>query len=521
MFRPLSWGAWAAMAMLITRPPCSQAREHFRDAVALEVAGDYQDALEIYEGLLREDPQHRLAATAAFGAANLRLLALQDTVGAVDAFDVVVARYPESAYAPEAARRKAECLVASSSWAKAAEAYGSALELAGREAEAPSAQWVNEVSLAAADCLYQSGDRDRVIMLYEKALQPSLAPHAAAQIVFRLGEAYQAAGDSTRAADCFVRVVRDYPFAPVFGVALQQRSFVDRHAEFDWDDYLVYARTAQDFAVPDYEMAIARCDTVLSRSANETLRLCASFRRVVATTTLEGDFTRGASELAALLASLPDRRMMPNAQLQLDHFTMVADAEATALRTPDDPAAHRALGTFYLQSRANAKAVAALEKARDLAPDEGHTRILLGMAYAGENRLDDAEREFAAFLSENPDDPNALNRMGYALLGQNEAERALPYFRRYVEAAPEDANAYDSLGEGLLAAGQVEDAVRAYERAIQLDSLFANSYFMLATACERLGNGERAGDAYRRFIELAPDDPRTPQARQALAGADN
>jgi tetratricopeptide (TPR) repeat protein len=493
------------------------AQDHLREASALEAAGKYQEAIETYEAFLVEHPGHRLAATAAFGAANVRLLALHDTTGAIDAFCRVVSTYPENPCASEAARRKAECLVAAAKWALAAEAYGAALELAGRSTDTPSAQWVNEVSLAAADCFYQAGDQSRVIALYENALRSPLAPQAAAQVTFRLGDAYQAAGDSLRAADCYVRVVRDYPFAPVFGPAVQQRAFVDRHRTFEWADYLTYARTAQDFAMPDYARAIARCDSVLARSTSEPLRQCASFRRIVAATTLEGDFTRGRAELDALLASLPDRRMMPNAQVQLDHFTMVAEAEATALRTPDDPAAHRALGTLYLQARSNVRALAQLERARDLAPGDGQNRLLLGMAYAGANRLDDAEREFAAFLRENPDDPNALNQMGYALLGQDEAERALPYFQRYVEATPEDANAHDSLGEGYLTAGQVENAVREYERAVQIDPKFANSYFMLATAYERLHERGKMASAYRRFIELSPDDPRSPQAHQALA----
>ena len=518
MHRPTAPIAWCVLTVSFLGVIPSSAQDHLRDATALESAGKYQEAVGAYESFVRAHPGHRLAATASFGAANLQLLALHDTSAAIAAFDRVISAYPAGPYAPEAARRKAECLSAQAKWTLAAEAYGQALHRAGRSIDPPSAQWVNEVSMGAADCYYQAGERAQVISLYERALQNPLAPHAAAQVVYRLAEAYEAEGDSSHAAECFVRVVRDYPFAPVFGPAVQKRAFVERHQTFDWTDYLVYARSSGDFTVPDFAQAIARCDTVLSRSTNQSLRQCATFRRIVAVTTLEGDFTRGRGQLDSLLSSLPDRRMMPNAETQLQHFAMVADAEATARRAPDDPAAHQALGTLYLQSRSVDCALAELETARDLAPDDAPGRLLLGIAYASANRLDDAQREFDACLETDSNDANTLNRMGYALLGQGEAERALPYFQRYVEVAPEDANAHDSLGEGYLSAGRLQDAAREYERAVELDPTFSNSYFMLATAYDRLEQPDKAASAYQRFIELSPDDPRSDQARQALAG---
>lgn len=518
MHRPTAPFAWCVFAISLLRVDASLAQDHLRAVTALESAGRHGEAAEAYDSFVRTNPGHRLAAPAAFAAATVRLCALRDTTAALAAFDRVIVAYPAAPYASEAARRKAECLAARAQWSQAAEAYGLALQLAGRSIDPPSAQWVNEVSMAAGDCSYQAGDRAQVISLYEGALQNPLPPHATAQVVFRLGEAYETVGDSARAAECFVRVVRDYPFSPVFGPALQRRSFIDRHQAFDWTDYLVFARSSGDFAVPDFTQAIARCDTVLSHSTNEALRQCAAFRRIVAATTLEGDFTTGQHQLDSLVRALPDRRMMPNAETQLQQFAMVADAEAAARLTPEDPAAHRALGALYLQSRSYTRAVAVLETARDLAPNDAQGRLLLGIAYASTDRLEDAEREFGACLEIDPADANALNRMGYALLGAGQAPRALPYFLRYVQVAPEDANAHDSLGEGYLGAGRLDDAVREYERAVELDPAFSNSYVMLATAYAQLAQPEKASRAFRRFLELSPDDPRAEQARQALAG---
>ena len=81
--------------------------------------------------------------------------------------------------------------------AQAGTAYHMALDLAGnRGPEGETAAWVNEVSMAAADCFHQLGDRAQVIATYEKVLAGALPPQATAAALFRLGVGHQCAGDA-------------------------------------------------------------------------------------------------------------------------------------------------------------------------------------------------------------------------------------------------------------------------------------------------------------------------------------
>jgi len=487
-------------------------------AAAFERAGQPEVAIEAYASFLAEKPQDRLAPVAAYAVANLRCLALHDTTGAIPAYARVSRDYPTSELAAEAARRRAECLQARKQWANAGEAYAEALTLAGQGpvASAPSPEWINEVSLGVADCYTQTGDQRRVVEAYKQVLAGPIAPQPAATALFRLGDAYEKLGEPQPAADCYARIVAEYPFAGVFDAAVGKRAVIDRYRSLDWAPYLIYRRTSTDFARRDYAAAPARCDSVLALSRNAPLRACAAYRKIVAQVQTQGDFRSAYRHLGALLDSLPDPRTMPNARRQLEQYEQVAATEERAAANPDDAASQSALGSLYLQLGLMPRALAPLERAVALAPEDADTRLLYGYACNASGRAEAALEAFRFYLERNPDDAGTLNQIGYALLQQGEAEQALPYFRRYAELAPDDPNAHDSLAEGLLNAGQLEESAAEYTKALDLNPAFTNSRFMLGEVYRRMGSNEPAIAAYRRFLEQVPEGNQADAARAAL-----
>jgi tetratricopeptide (TPR) repeat protein len=487
-------------------------------AAAYERAGKPQAAIEAYASFLEQQPQDRLAPVAAYAMANLRCLALHDTTGAIPAYDRVSRDYPASELAAEAARRMAECLQARKQWAEAGEAYARALTLAGQgpASSAPATDWINAVSLGVADCFYQTGDRRRVIQAYQQALAGPMAPEPAATALLRLGDAYEKLEEPEPAAACYARIVEEYPFAGAFDAAVGKRALIDRYRSLAWTPYLIYARTSADFARRDYAAVPARCDSVLALSSDGPLRACATYRKIVAETQSQGNFSRGRRRLSALLDSLPDPRTMPNARRQLEQYQEVAAAEERAAAHPDDAASQSALGGLYLQLGLPAPAAAVLERAVALAPEDAETRLLYGYACNASGRSEAALEAFRFYLEQHPDDAATLNQIGYALLRQGEAKQALAYFRRFVELEPNDPNAHDSLGEGLLTAGDLGGAATEYARALDLDPSFTNSRFMLAEVYRRMRSNEKAIATYRRFLEQVPEGAQADAARAAL-----
>jgi tetratricopeptide (TPR) repeat protein len=495
------------------------AEDEFAKAARLESSGEYEAAIAEYESFLSNNPQDRLAPLAAMTVANIQNLALENTEAAIIGYDRVLKEYGQSEWASEAARRKGECLQSSEQWEAAATAYGLALTLVGQAPDI-STNWVNEVSLAAADCYYELGDRSQVIETYEQALERSLPPHSEASILYRLADSYEANSQLEKAAASYARIIEEYPFAQVFDQAMGKQELVQQYEDIAWEPYLTYHQTAADFRNRQFLEAIPKCTEVLTTSQNPLLRQCAEYRRIVAQTTTDGDFTRGSAELDSLLGSIEDRRTMPNAEQQLQRFQQVADLEALAQNEPENVTHLRTLGGMYLQFRSTEKAVGTLEKAKSLGEEDPQLSLLLGYGYAQAGRGEEAAQAFGEYLTENPNDANTLNMIGYTYLGLGDTETAITYFRRYVEAAPDDANAHDSLGEGLLRAGRLEEAAAEYEQAVAMDSSFSNSYFMLGDIYRQQGEIGKAKWAYEEFLGLIPAGGQAEQARAALGELD-
>ncbi|MBD3237802.1 MAG: tetratricopeptide repeat protein [Candidatus Eisenbacteria bacterium] len=508
-----------AAALLLTAA-AEQATESFDRAARLELAGEYEQARDLYERVAREAPQGPHAPLAAYAAGNLRYLQLDDIEGAAAAYAGLVADYPQSPYAAEAARRRGECLVALERWSEAAEAYGQALALGGAAQADVSPEWINEVSLAAADCYYELGDRGRVIEVYEQALSAAPAPPVAAALRLRLAHCHESEGEAPAAAREYARILREHPHAPAFDEAIAKRALIEPHCSLDWAPLEAYAQTSRDFRARDFSGALERCEQVLAESENEALRTCARYRQILAETVVRGDFTTGAQRLADLLERLDDPRALPNAEQRLAGLRRVAGLEAEARADSADAGVLTALGGAYLHAGAVARAIEVLERGRAEAPEEADLLRLLGTAYSLAGRREEAREAFDRYLTQNPDDTQALNRVGYACLQSGDPESALTYFERYVELAPEEANAHDSYGEGLMNAGRLEEAVAQYERAVELDPSFYNAWYMLGDLYARLGRSSDSVAAYRRALDLSPADPRSAAAEAVLSGAE-
>ncbi|MBU2690780.1 MAG: tetratricopeptide repeat protein [Candidatus Eisenbacteria bacterium] len=504
------------MILLCLALGAAGAQDRFGRATAFEKAGNYEAAIGEYASFLKAHPQDALAPTAAMAIGNISFLALENHTAAVEAYDRVLKEYPKSSWAAEAARRKAECLEVEENWEGAGEAYGEALKLCGEGDNRPPPNWVNEVSLAAADCYYELGDRSRVIETYETVLKSSMPPPAAATTLYRLADSYESNAQGEKAARKYAELIEDYPFSAEYAQAIGKRECIDQYLDFEWEHYLTYTQTTQDFQTRDFAAAIPRCDDIITRSPNEKLKLCAEYRKIVAETVIAGDYTEGAGRLESFLNRIPDRRAFPNAQRQLLLFQQTAGLERQVRESPDDGAALQQLGEQYLRSQSLAKGVDALEKARAMDPDNADIALSLGLAYLNTGQPEAAQTAFGVYFTQNPTNTGVLNQVGYTYLGLGDVETALEYFVKYVKAGPDDANAHDSYGEGLLAAGRVEEAEQEYETAVRIDSTFFNAYFMLGTIYQQGSKPEQAVAAYQKFLELAPADPRAERAHTAL-----
>jgi tetratricopeptide (TPR) repeat protein len=158
-------------------------------------------------------------------------------------------------------------------------------------------------------------------------------------------------------------------------------------------------------------------------------------------------------------------------------------------------------------------AVAQLERATELAPNDADAWHALGEALATEGRNDEAGAAFRKAVELDPDDQVALTHLGhtsfasgrdeegvnylaqvveqqrgrstaaislvdmYRTLGQ--PEQALVQARRIVDAAPDDVMATLDVAELSLAVGELDEAMAAFRRLRELDETAGNEIYQL------------------------------------------
>jgi len=509
-------GSGAVGFPLIAALICATASAQLEQAVSFEMDGQYEQAREVYRVFAADHPQHRLAPLAVMAQGNIELLALDSQSAALATYEQLVREYPQSSWAPEAARRKAEVLARDEAWLPAGQAYGEALALVAGRTDGPDAEWINEVSLASADCFYQAGEHAAVIETYETVLQRPLPAEAAATITYRLADCYETSGRAELAAARYAEVLRSYPGQQPSRDAIGKRELIDQYASVDWAPYLALAEARGAVRGGDLAAALEHYARAREVTDDPAVRQCADYGMIYTETRLNGDYTQGLERLERFLDGVSDPSRFPSSEQLAQLFRSVADAERRVREHPENAAELRALGLQYVQAQASTKAIEVLERARDLDPENGDTYLGLGYAYQGARRAAEAQQAFNVYLEHEPDDTQVLNMIGYTCLGSGDAEAAIGYFERYAQIAPHDPNAHDSLGEGYLTAGRLEDAAREYERAVELDETFANSFYMLGRVYRELDQPEKAVAAYQRFLLLNAGGPQADEARAAL-----
>jgi tetratricopeptide (TPR) repeat protein len=147
--------------------------------------------------------------------------------------------------------------------------------------------------------------------------------------------------------------------------------------------------------------------------------------------------------------------------------------ENLALRQPDLPLVHSALGDLRRQQEDYENAVSDYDRAIALTDKESPSLWFLhyarAISYERIKNWEKAEADFRTALTLNPDQPQVLNYLGYSLVERQEKlDEALRMIERAVAARPDSGYIVDSLGWVLYRLGRYDEAVGHMERAVEL-----------------------------------------------------
>lgn len=140
------------------------------------------------------------------------------------------------------------------------------------------------------------------------------------------------------------------------------------------------------------------------------------------------------------------------------------------LKTADLPPEQRA-EALTLRARVQtdeSKALADLDKAIELVPDNSNYRLVRAVFLRTRSKLDDALAEVDKVLEQTPDDANALILQGevFRELGNN--EQALESFDRAIELSPQAPGPYQHRGEIYREQGEYDKALEAFNKVLEL-----------------------------------------------------
>jgi Flp pilus assembly protein TadD len=150
------------------------------------------------------------------------------------------------------------------------------------------------------------------------------------------------------------------------------------------------------------------------------------------------------------------------------------------------------------------EALAAVQKAVELDPEDAEAHNNLGNMLRELGRLNEAEASCRNAIALQPDFAEAHNNLGVTLHQCGKLEAAEACYRQAIALKPNHAQAHYNLGVTLQALGRLKEAEGHYRRAIALKGDYPEAYCNLANTLRELGSLEEAEASHRKSIVLAP-----------------
>ena len=230
---------------------------------------------------------------------------------------------------------------------------------------------------------------------------------------------------------------------------------------------------------------------------------------------------QSSDEMGALWLEVLPRHAADRAVLMRDYArrAMQADisaAELQARTNPGAPFAHNFLAARYLQAGRIAEAVAELDEALRLKPDDAEAHSNLGIAFQLQGRLGDAVRELREAARLKPNDDRVHVNLGNVMQAGGRADAAVSEYRRAIALNPENADAHFNLAVILGPRGQLAEAILHLRRAAVINPQNADVHRNLGLALSLQGKTDEAIEALQEALRIQPDSL---EAQKTLAAA--
>lgn len=140
-------------------------------------------------------------------------------------------------------------------------------------------------------------------------------------------------------------------------------------------------------------------------------------------------------------------------------------------------------------------------------PQEVRPLHLLGILYAEEGNLDEAEKYLERAIALNDADPTLKLHLANILKAKKAYPKAEAVLFELTKTYPQFASAFNNLGTVYFAEEKWQEAVKAYETAINIQANYIDAYYNLGLALIRLNRIEEASNAFHAILEMSESHP--------------
>jgi tetratricopeptide (TPR) repeat protein len=152
-----------------------------------------------------------------------------------------------------------------------------------------------------------------------------------------------------------------------------------------------------------------------------------------------------------------------------DSDDAIAALEQALKIRPENTTVRYRIGVIYLEQGLREKAIEEFERAHAAGLSSFELHFQWADALAGLKRYEEAVLSLGRAIEERPHAPEAAYRLGVILDELQRYEEAVVAFARAIEMAPEEAVYHQSLGFALESMGNREEALHCFKRSLDLE----------------------------------------------------
>ena len=162
------------------------------------------------------------------------------------------------------------------------------------------------------------------------------------------------------------------------------------------------------------------------------------------------------------------------------------------------------------------RSIKLFEKAIEIHPEYQSAHVQLGLALILEERFELALAALQMAVALNPDDGGALALLASAYEGVGDTERMISALRESARVAPENSGVHQDLARLFLAAGNLEDAETHARAAHELNAHEPGPHLLLFNVAAARNDIATAEAELKEFLEKFPGHPAVEQVRKQL-----